>query len=51
MITLRNLAKSFGDHLIWQHLSMQFEQGMLHALTGHSGSGKSTLLKCIGLLE
>lgn len=51
MITVDNLSKSFGHHLIWKDLSTQFDAGKLHALTGPSGAGKTTLLNCVGLLD
>ena len=51
MITINNLTKRFGDHLVWEGLSTQFDAGHLHALTGPSGAGKTTLLNCVGLLE
>lgn len=50
-ISIKNLAKSFGDAQVLTDVSMELERGKIHGLVGRNGSGKTVLLKCIcGLL-
>ncbi len=51
MITVNNLTKSFGDHLVLDHISQHIAQGEKVVIIGPSGSGKSTFLRCLNLLE
>lgn len=52
MIEIKNLKKSFGNHLIWEGVEFTIEEGETIAIIGKSGSGKSVLLKHImALLE
>lgn len=50
-IEIKNLEKSFGEHVVIKDFSGRFEKGTITAITGESGCGKSTLLNIIGLLE
>jgi len=51
MIAIRNLSKSYGDHLIFKDISVDIDDGEVVAVIGPSGCGKSTLIRCINLLE
>ena len=46
MLTISNLKKEYGTHLILDVPHLQFMDG-LHWVKGANGSGKSTLLKII----
>jgi phospholipid/cholesterol/gamma-HCH transport system ATP-binding protein len=47
MIKINNISKSFGDKLILEGISGEFEKGRCNLIIGSSGTGKSVLLKCI----
>ena len=51
MIDVRELSKSFGDHLVLDKISEHIESGEKVVVIGPSGSGKSTFLRCLNLLE
>ncbi|MCK4852657.1 MAG: ATP-binding cassette domain-containing protein [Bacteroidales bacterium] len=52
MIEVRNISKSFGDHLVLDDISISFEKGKTNLIIGKSGSGKTVLLQSIvGLHE
>ena len=51
MIKMKNLSKSFGDHLVLNDINLEINEGEMVAILGESGSGKSTLLNIIGLIE
>ena len=46
-IELAQLSLSFGEHQLFQPVSMTLAAGKLHMLTGANGAGKSSLLKCM----
>ncbi|MBU8713309.1 amino acid ABC transporter ATP-binding protein [Brevibacillus parabrevis] len=51
MITVRNLAKSFGSLRVLNNISLSIAKSEVVVLIGASGSGKSTLLRCLNFLE
>jgi phospholipid/cholesterol/gamma-HCH transport system ATP-binding protein len=51
LIRYEHLSKSFGDHLIYDDLSLTVNEGETLTVIGGSGSGKSVLLKCLVGLE
>ncbi|HEX2905075.1 MAG TPA: amino acid ABC transporter ATP-binding protein [Jatrophihabitans sp.] len=51
LLSIRNLRKAFGQHVVLEDFSLDVEPGECVVLIGASGSGKSTLLRCVNLLE
>ena len=51
MIDVKNLSKSFGDHLVLDDISEHIYPGDKMVIIGPSGSGKSTFLRSLNLLE
>ena len=51
MIDVKNLSKSFGDHLVLNGINQHISPGEKVVIIGPSGSGKSTFLRCLNLLE
>lgn len=48
MLKLKNISKKFGNHIIFEDVSLEFKKGDLVHFYGVNGSGKSTLFKIIG---
>ncbi len=51
MINVKDLVKSFGNHVVLNGISLDIEKGEKIVVVGPSGSGKSTFLRCLNLLE
>ena len=51
MISVNNLKKSYGDHVVLNGITEHIEKGEKVVVIGPSGSGKSTFLRCLNLLE
>ncbi len=51
MIRIKNLNKSFNNHLILKNINLEIKKKEKIAIIGPSGSGKSTFLRCLNLLE
>ena len=50
-ISVRNLAKSFGDREIWKGIDYDFTSDSIISIAGKSGQGKTTFLRCLNGLE
>jgi polar amino acid transport system ATP-binding protein len=50
-LSLRQVTKSFGDHVVLDRIDLDVAPSEVICLIGASGSGKSTLLRCVNLLE
>ncbi|MCR5485369.1 MAG: ABC transporter ATP-binding protein [Clostridiales bacterium] len=52
IITVRNLSKSYGSHLVLDNISFGLEEGQIIGLLGPNGSGKTSLIKIlVGLIN
>ena len=52
LIELREVSKRYGDHTLFENLSLSFDTGTIHLLVGKNGSGKTTLLKlCMNRIQ
>ncbi len=51
MIQLSNLTKSFGDRVLFDHVTWQIDDGERVGLCGPNGAGKTTLLKMMAGLD
>jgi len=51
LISIRDIAKRFGDVEALRGVSMDVAAGEKRVLIGPSGCGKSTLLRCVNMLE
>jgi polar amino acid transport system ATP-binding protein len=50
LLSIKNLSKSFGDHVVLQDINLDISKGEVVCVIGPSGSGKSTLLRCINFI-
>jgi len=51
LLSIRNVAKSFGQHLVLREISLNIAEGEFLTILGESGSGKTTLLRIIAGFE
>lgn len=51
ILSLQNVAKSFGDSAILKDINLEVKEGEFIAILGFSGSGKSTLINILTGLE
>jgi phospholipid/cholesterol/gamma-HCH transport system ATP-binding protein len=47
LIEVKNIHKAFGDNLVLNDVSFDFQRGKTNLIIGESGSGKTTLLKIL----
>ncbi len=46
-VIMEDVQKKYGDHLVFQDVTLTIERGEKLAFVGKNGEGKSTLVKCI----
>ncbi|MFM7021354.1 MAG: ABC-F family ATP-binding cassette domain-containing protein [Flavobacteriales bacterium] len=46
-LTVKELSKSYGDHVVFKDASLAIERGQKVAFVGRNGEGKSTMVKAI----
>ncbi|MGN0351842.1 MAG: amino acid ABC transporter ATP-binding protein [Roseburia sp.] len=51
LIEVKDLCKSYHDHLVLDHININICKGEVIAIVGPSGCGKSTFLRSLNLLE
>jgi L-cystine transport system ATP-binding protein len=51
LVSVRGLAKSFGDHEVLHSIDFEVHAGSVTVLIGPSGSGKTTVLRSLNALE
>ncbi|AFV90420.1 heme ABC exporter ATP-binding protein CcmA [Acidipropionibacterium acidipropionici] len=47
VLDVKDLTKSYGDHVVVSNFSLTVRKGEAVALTGRNGAGKSTVLRCL----
>ena len=47
VLTVRDLKKSFGDNLLFNHIGFEIKRGERVAISGGNGAGKTTILKIL----
>ncbi len=47
MISLRNVTVAYGDHVVYDRLSLEIPDGRITGVLGSNGAGKTTLMKAL----
>mgnify|MGYP002090844855 CR=1 FL=1 len=50
MIELKDICKSFGDHVVLKNFSLKINDNEFIAIIGESGAGKTTILNMISMM-
>ncbi|MDF2887730.1 MAG: transporter related protein [Lacrimispora sp.] len=50
VLTVRDLKKSFGDNLLFNHIGFEIKRGERVAIIGGNGAGKTTILKILNCI-
>lgn len=50
-IQLKNVSKKYANNVIFENLTLDFEQNKIYSIIGPSGSGKTTLIRCLANIE
>lgn len=46
-VTVKDVSKSYGDHVVFKHANMSIARGEKVSFVGRNGEGKSTMIKAI----
>jgi ATP-binding cassette subfamily F protein 3 len=46
-VTVKDLSKSYGEHVVFKHANMSISRGEKVSFVGRNGEGKSTMIKAI----
>ena len=46
-VTVKDVSKSYGDHVVFKNASMSISRGEKVSFVGRNGEGKSTMIKAI----
>lgn len=46
-VTVKDMSKSYGEHVVFQHANMSIARGEKVTFVGRNGEGKSTMIKAI----
>jgi len=47
IISIENISKAFGNHVLFNNFSLSIKENSIHAIIGPNGSGKTTLLRIL----
>lgn len=51
-VSLKNVTKKYGDRVVLENFSLEFQSGKINCVLGPSGSGKTTILRVLaGITE